>query len=731
MKHEKVKILLCMAMSFLTSAFAMSQQLTIEDINAGQYYARSIRGVTPMNDGEHYTQLSPDNKRIVKYSYKTGKEVGVIFDVETARECNLEKIQGYIFSPDEKRILIETEREPIYRRSYSSVYHLYSVENNKLSELTEGKIRIPVFSPDGNLIAFVRDNNIFLIKLLYGGSESQITKDGEINKVINGAPDWVYEEEFGYNSALTFSPDNKMIAYVRWDESNVKSFEFPMYKGDCPAYMQYAEYPGKYTYKYPVAGEDNSKVSVKTFDIFSKVTRTMQLPIEDDAYIPRIRFTNNPEQLAIMTINRHQNRFDMYYANPRSGVCKLILRDESNWYIKESIYDNIKFYDKYFSLLSEKDGFAHLYWYTINGTLVKQVTQGKFEVKSFLGWDEKSNTFYYVSNEGSPLRTAVWKTDGKGRKTCLSQKEGTNNAMFSAGMKYFINFFNNTETPTEVTINDNNGKTIATLMDNADLKAKVAGMKMPEKEFFTFTTPEGYELNGWMMKPVDFDPSQKYPILMFQYSGPGSQQVLDTWSVSWETYMATQGYIAVCVDGRGTGGRGAAFEKCTYLSIGVKEADDQVSAAKYLGTLPYIDKDRIAIWGWSYGGYMTLMSMSQGSNVFKAGIAVAAPTDWRFYDTVYTERFMRTPQENAQGYDDNSPISHVSELQGAYLLVHGSADDNVHFQNSVDLLTALQKAGKQFEFAMYPNRNHSMAGKDGSSRQHLYHKLTDFLLNNL
>ena len=648
MKHEKVKILLCMAMSFLTSAFAMSQQLTIEDINAGQYYARSIRGVTPMNDGEHYTQLSPDNKRIVKYSYKTGKEVGVIFDVETARECNLEKIQGYIFSPDEKRILIETEREPIYRRSYSSVYHLYSVENNKLSELTEGKIRIPVFSPDGNLIAFVRDNNIFLIKLLYGGSESQITKDGEINKVINGAPDWVYEEEFGYNSALTFSPDNKMIAYVRWDESNVKSFEFPMYKGDCPAYMQYAEYPGKYTYKYPVAGEDNSKVSVKTFDIFSKVTRTMQLPIEDDAYIPRIRFTNNPEQLAIMTINRHQNRFDMYYANPRSGVCKLILRDESNWYIKESIYDNIKFYDKYFSLLSEKDGFAHLYWYTINGTLVKQVTQGEFEVKSFLGWDEKSNTFYYVSNEGSPLRTAVWKTDGKGRKTCLSQKEGTNNAMFSTGMKYFINFFNNTETPTEVTINDNNGKTIATLMDNADLKAKVAGMKMPEKEFFTFTTPEGYELNGWMMKPVDFDPSKKYPVLMFQYSGPGSQQVLDTWSVSWETYMATQGYIAVCVDGRGTGGRGAAFEKCTYLSIGVKEADDQVSAAKYLGTLPYIDKDRIAIWGWSYGGYMTLMSMSQGSNVFKAGIAVAAPTDWRFYDTVYTQKDSCVPRRKTK-----------------------------------------------------------------------------------
>ena len=357
------------------------------------------------------------------------------------------------------------------------------------------------------------------------------------------------------------------------------------------------------------------------------------------------------------------------------------------------------------------------------------MTQGEFEVKSFLGWDEKSNTFYYVSNEGSPLRTAVWKTDGKGRKTCLSQKEGTNNAMFSTGMKYFINFFNNTETPTEVTINDNNGKTIATLMDNADLKAKVAGMKMPEKEFFTFTTPEGYELNGWMMKPVDFDPSKKYPVLMFQYSGPGSQQVLDTWSVSWETYMATQGYIAVCVDGRGTGGRGAAFEKCTYLSIGVKEADDQVSAAKYLGTLPYIDKDRIAIWGWSYGGYMTLMSMSQGSNVFKAGIAVAAPTDWRFYDTVYTERFMRTPQENKEGYDKASAINRIDKLHGKLLMVHGTADDNVHYRNMAEYCEELVQHDKYCDMQIYTNRNHNIMG--GNTRNHLYKKLTNYIKENL
>lgn len=728
MKTIGLKILFAL-LAVVASSHAMSQDLKMEDINRGAYYAKSVRGITPMNDGEHYTQLSKDNKRILKFSYKTGKEVGVVFDVETARDCNLESIQGYIFSPDEKRILVETERESIYRRSYSSVYHLYNVQNNKLTSFTEGKIRIPVFSPDGNMIAFVRDNNIYLIKLLYGGSESQVTKDGEMNKVINGAPDWVYEEEFGYNSALTFSPDSKMIAYVRWDESDVRSFSFPMYKGLDPEYTEFAEYPGSYTYKYPVAGMNNSKVSVRTFDIFSKVTKVMDLPIEEDAYIPRIRFTGNADQLAVMTINRNQNRFDMYYANPRSGVCKLILRDESDCYIKENIYDNIVFYDNNFSLLSERDGYAHLYWYTINGNLVKQVTKGEFEVKQFLGWDENTNTFYYISNEGSPLRTAVWKTDGKGKKTRLSQKEGTNSAVFSTGMKYFINFFNNTETPTEVTINDNRGQELAVLMDNAELKAKVASMNMPVKEFFTFTTPEGVTLNGWMMKPTDFNPSKKYPVLMFQYSGPGSQQVLDSWGVTWETYMAAQGYVTVCVDGRGTGGRGAAFEKCTYLNIGVKEADDQVSAARYLATLPYVDKDRIAIWGWSYGGYMTLMCLSQGSNVFKVGIAVAAPTDWRYYDTVYTERFMRTPQQNKDGYDRSSAFSRIDKLHGRLLLVHGTADDNVHYRNMAEYCEALVQHDKQFDMMLYTNRNHSIFG--GNTRNHLYRKLTDYIKENL
>ena len=382
-----------------------------------------------------------------------------------------------------------------------------------------------------------------------------------------------------------------------------------------------------------------------------------------------------------MTLNRHQDRFDLYFADPRSTLCKLVLRDESPYYIKENVFDNIKFYPETFSLLSERDGFSHLYWYSMGGNLIKKVTNGKYEVKDFLGYDATDGSFYYTSNEESPLRKAVYKIDKKGKKTKLSQREGTNTPLFSKSMKYYMNKFSNLDTPMLVTLNDNTGKTLKTLITNDQLKQTLAGYAIPQKEFFTFQTTDGVTLNGWMMKPVNFSASKKYPVLMYQYSGPGSQQVLDTWGISWETYMASLGYIVVCVDGRGTGGRGEAFEKCTYLKIGVKEAKDQVETALYLGKQPYVDKDRIGIWGWSYGGYMTLMSMSEGTPVFKAGVAVAAPTDWRFYDTIYTERFMRTPKENAEGYKESSAFTRADKLHGNLLLVHGMADDNVHFQN--------------------------------------------------
>ena len=714
-----------------------AQKVTLQDVANGTYRAQSIQGLKPMLDGEHYTQISKDHKRIVKYSFKTGKEVATIFDVATARNHKLKSFDNYIMSPDESLILIQTETKPIYRRSFTAIYYIYNVRNRTLEPLSNnGPQQVPLFSPDSHQIAFVRNNNIYLIKLLFGNSESQVTKDGEYNKVLNGIPDWVYEEEFSYNRAFDFSADSKMIAYVRFDESQVPMYSFPWYKGMAPEKTEYTTYPGSYDYKYPKAGVVNSKVSVHSFDIKSRVTRKMELPVDSDGYVPRIKFTDDPEKLAIMTLNRHQNRFDLYMANPRSTICKVAIRDEAEQYIKEQAYSDITFYPEHIVMMSERDGYNHLYLYTIGGNLVKQITKGEFEVKDFLGWDQKANVFYYTSNEGSPLRTAVYKIDGKGKKTKLSTRTGTNNALFSKNLNYYINAYSSAQTPTLITLNNNKGQEMVTLLDNKKLKSKTAQLNMPTKEFFSFKTSEGVELNGWMMKPANFNPSKKYPVIMHQYSGPGSQQVLDKWGIGsfgdggmFEAVMCDKGYIMVCVDGRGTGGRGAAFEKCTYLSIGVKEATDQAEAAKYLSTLPYVDGSRIGIWGWSYGGYNTLMSMSEGSGAFKAGVAIAAPTDWRFYDSVYTERFMRTPKENGDGYQASSAINRASKLKGKLLLIHGSADDNVHLQNFMEYSEALVQANIQFDTQIYTNRNHSIFG--GNTRNHLMNRVANFFLQNL
>ena len=732
---KKLFLLFCLVA--LTLGIKAQNQVTLRDVSRGTYRASNIYGIKPMLDGQYYTQISPDRKRIVKYSFKTGKQVEAIFDVEKARDCTLKYFDDYIMSPDEKLILIQTKTRSIYRRSFTAEYYIYNVKNNTIEPLSKnGPQQVPLFSPDGFQVAFVRNNNIFLVKLLFGNSESQITKDGEYNKVLNGIPDWVYEEEFGFNRAFDFSADSKMIAYIRFDESQVPMYKFPLYKGMNPEYTEFATYPGEYTYKYPKSGEVNSTVSVHTYDIKSHVTRKMDLPLDKDGYIPRIKFTSDPEKLAIMTLNRHQNRFDLYMANPKSALCKVAIRDESEQYIKEDEYSNIKFYPENIVLMSERDGYNHLYLYTIGGNLVKQITKGKFEVKNFLGWDKQSNVFYYTSNEGSPLRTAVYKIDGKGKKTKLSTRTGTNDAIFSSNYSYYINTFSNISTPTLITINDNKGKELATMLDNKKLKEKIATLTLPQKEFFTFRTAEGVELNGWMMKPANFDATKKYPVIMHQYSGPGSQQVLDRWGIGsfsdagmFEAYMADRGYISVCVDGRGTGGRGAEFEKCTYLFLGVKESHDQVEAAKYLGTLPYVDGSRIGIWGWSFGGYNTLMSMSEGSNIFKAGVAIAAPTDWRYYDSVYTERFMRTPKENGDGYDAGSAIKRAPKMHGSLLLIHGTADDNVHLQNMAEYSEALVQAGVQFDEHIYINRNHGISG--GNTRNHLMNRVANFFLRNL
>ncbi len=736
MKRINIIVFLCL---FTLISFAQSRQaLDLKDITYNKFRPENIYGVIPIpGDGEHYSQMNAGGTQIIKYSFKTGKQVEVLFDAATARECPFKKFDSYSFSPDGTKILIATETKPIYRHSYTAVHYIYSLKrnlegkiNNVIEKLSDkGPQQVPIFSPDGNLIAFVRNNNIFLVKLLFGNSESQVTEDGKENTIINGIPDWVYEEEFSFNRAFEFTADSKMIAFIRFDETEVPTYSFPLFAGEAPHTKDYEKYPGSYVYKYPKTGESNSKVSVLTFDIKSKVTRQVKLPLETGGYIPRIIPTQDANKLAIVTLNRQQNRLDLYFADPRSTVCKLAIRDESDTYISENTFDNIKFYPENFSFLSEKSGFNHLYWYTMGGNLVRQVTSGNYEVKEFLGWDGAENAFYYTSNEGSPLQQAIYKIDRKGKKIKLSSQTGTNNVQFSTDMKYFMNRYTNLQTPLIITLNDNTGKVLTTLVTNEKLKQKLSQYDIPQKEFFTFQTADGTTLNGWMMKPSGFSSTKKYPVLMYQYSGPGSQQVLDSWGISWETYMASRGYVVVCVDGRGTGGRGAAFEKCTYMKLGVKEAQDQVSTAQYLGTLPYVDKNNIGIWGWSFGGYMTLMSMSEGTPVFKAGVAVAPVTDWNYYDTIYGERYMRTPQENADGYKASSNFTRAEKLHGNLLIVHGMADDNVHFQNTAEYAEHLVQLDKQFDMQVYTNRNHSIFG--GNTRYHLYTKLTDFFDRNL
>lgn len=731
---KKILALLLMLATLLpTSA---KDKLKIEDVMGGKYRGESVYGWNPSKDGDSFFQITDRGTKIQRYSFKTGELLETVFDVSTARNVKLSSIDGYIMSPAEDNILIQTERKSIYRRSSTAVNYIYNVKNKTMTPLSEGgPQQEPLFSPDGTMIAFVRNNNIFLVKLLYNNSESQVTKDGEYNKVLNGIPDWVYEEEFGLSRAFDFSADSQMLAWIRYDESEVPEFRFTMFQGLAPKIDSNTLYPNEYSYKYPVPGVNNSKVCVKTFDIKSRAIRDMKVPLDADGYIPRIHFTKDPSKLAIMTLNRHQNRFDIYMCNPRSTECQLIVRDEAPQYVEESAYGNICFYDKNFVVMSEKSGHNHLYLYNFNGQLIKQITSGDFEVTNFYGWDQLTNTFYYQSNEGSPLRKNVYKLDGKGKKTRLTSQDGTNSALFSGNLKYFLNTWSNADTPNVCTINDNTGKVLRTLVDNKALKETLATKELGTKEFFTFTTGEGITLNGYMVKPADFNASKKYPVLMFQYSGPGSQKVVDSWSIGgqgngamWENFLCSEGFICVCVDGRGTGGRGAEFEKCTYMNIGNKEAKDQVETAIYLGTLPYVDKNNIAIWGWSYGGFNTLMSMSEGRPVFKCGVAVAPPTSWRFYDTIYTERYMRTPQENAAGYDD-CPINRAAQLSGNLLLVHGLADDNVHFRNSAEYSEALVQANKQFEMQVYTNRNHNISG--GNTRIHLFNRINDFLLRNL
>ena len=715
---------LCLMVS--VSGMRAGDKLSLKTITSGEFRSEVMQAVCPLPDGETYGQISSDGKRVESYSFRTGQQVKVLFDVATAQGAKLERIDDYIMSPDGRRMLIQTQTKSIYRHSFTAVFYIYDILHNILEPLSDGgPQQTPVFSPDGNLIAFVRDNNIYLVNLISDRAECQVTMDGKRNEIINGIPDWVYEEEFSTNSSMVFSADSRQIVWIRYDERAVKQYSMQLFKGLKPERKEFAEYPGAYTYKYPVPGEANSKVSVWSYDVQSCQIRQIDVPLDADGYIPRIKATSDPAKIAVFTMNRHQDRLRIYMANPVSAVCQLTIEDQVEKYIKEDVLEDVQITDQHILLPSERDGFNHLYLYNLNGQLQRQIVTEKYEVKTVYGYDEKTGDTYFAANPSGPMEQQVMVAHANGKTEVLTPKAGVNKAIFSQNLKYFINSWSDIDHPVQYTLCRNNGKTLVTLIDNQQLLQKLASYELGTKAFFSFTTSEGVELNGWMVKPADFDASKKYPVIMYQYGGPGSQQVLNQWGIGMngngailEQYLCQEGYICVCVDNRGTGGRGADFEKCTYLRLGELEARDQVETALWLGQQSYVDKDRIGIWGWSYGGWNTLMSMSEGRPVFRAGVAIAPPTNWRFYDTVYTERYMRTPQENQQGYDDVNPIARASQLHGALLICHGLADDNVHYQNSAEYVEALVQADKDFRQLVYTNRNHSIFG--GNTRNHLF-----------
>ncbi len=729
---------------FVTLAFALlmasmtfaAEPISLKALTDGTFDAQRMTGIDPVKGTDLYARISQDGKKIVQYSFKTGQQTAVLFDVNNTQGEKISSFDGYIMSPDGTKMLISTNRQRIYRRSYKADFYIYTIKSRKLERLSDGgPQQSPVWSSNGLQVAFVRDNNIYLVKLLYNNSESQVTKDGKFNEVINGIPDWVNEEEFGFNTALTFNADGTMLCWIRYDESAVQQYSLQLFKGLKPEQQEYAVYPGSYSYKYPKAGETNSVVTAWSYDIKSHRTQKLAVPLDADGYMPRILPTSDADKIMVYTMNRHQDVLNLYTVNPRSTVARLLIKESVPKYVKEEAMAAIKVGSNTILMPSDRDGYMHLYLYSQNGQLLRKIAPGNYDITDVYGYDEATGDVYYQAAALNPHDRQIYVAHKNGQIQRLSNQAGWNDAIFSGDYKYFINTWSDYNTPYVYTTRDGRGKVIATNVDNKALIEKTRQYGWTKRDTFSFTTSEGVHLDGWMVKPANFDASHKYPVIMFQYSGPGSQEVRNYWASgsmgqggAFDQYLAQQGFIVVCVDGRGTGGRGAAFEKAIYLRMGDLESKDQVETALYLGKLPYVDKDNIGIWGWSFGGFNTLMSMSEGRPVFKAGVAVAPPTSWRYYDTVYTERYMRTPKENPTGYDTN-PIHRASKLHGALLICHGTADDNVHPQNTFEYAEALVQADKDFKENYYTNRNHSIFG--GNTRKHLLRQIAQWFELNL
>ncbi len=722
-----MKSIKLIALFILTSFSLVAQQkISVEEIYTGAFRAKAMDELQSLKNTNQYTVLNSDRatrtQQIDLFDYATLQKVATLIDTKNIPSL-ADGIDSFTFSNDEKQILIANNTNPIFRHSFTADYYLYNIATKEITKLLD-QVQEPTFSPDGTKIGYAKANDLFVLDLI-SKKTTQITTDGKKNSIINGITDWVYEEEFAFVRAFDWSADSKKLAFIRFDESEVPEFSMTIYKKDL--------YPTVETFKYPKAGEKNAVVSLFVYDVAAATSKAISLGNYSDFYIARMKWTNDANVLCAQVLNRHQDNLDLIFVDGTTGVAKVVMNEKDAAYV--DVTDNLTFLkDNSFIWTSEKDGFNHIYLYDKTGKLKNQVTKGNWEVTSYYGFDEKSKTVYYQSTENGSTVRDVYKIslDGK-NKVKLSQQVGTNGATFSPNFDYFINTYSSATTPPTYSLNNSkDGKQVKGIVDNIALTEKLKKYNLPTKEFFELTTEKGNKLNAWMIKPKDFDATKKYPVFMYQYSGPGSQQVANDWldaNDMWFMMLSQQGYITVCVDGRGTGFKGAAFKKMTQKELGKYEVEDQIDAAKVIGNYSYVDKTRIGIFGWSFGGFMASNCILKGADVFKMAIAVAPVTNWRFYDSIYTERYMQTPQENASGYDTNSPINFADKLKGNFLLIHGTADDNVHFQNSMQFIEALVQANKQFDWAVYPDKNHGIYG--GKTRIQLFNKMTNFIKEKL
>ena len=710
----------------LLAALAVSMSasaLDLQDYVLGGARPKGIGAVTPAMDGKYYYQIVDGGKTIARYAYKTGRREATVLDSLPMQTAQVKRWDGYQMSQSESAILLWADSEPIYRHSFTARFFVYDCKNRQIKAVANDQpVQIATLSPDGERVAYVTGNNVY-VQLLADGNITQVTTDGRKNHVINAVPDWVYEEEFAMLNSFAWSSDSRTLSFIRWDESQVPMYSMTMYEGDCKPNEDYALYPGSYDYKYPVAGEKNAVVSVHSYDVTTAKLSKMDVPLAQDDYVPHIGYAGPADALMVMKLNRTQNDMHIYRVNPATGAARDIYHETSASWIDSEMSRNVAYYDNFMVIPNETSGYCQLYQYDLDGKLMRQLTTGQEPVTAYYGYDSKNRMFYYQCTDG-PLNRVVRRVDTKGRVQDVEVAKGTNSATFNSDFTYYIHAFSNVDTPTQYRLKQVGRKgSVRDLQLNDDYCAKYMVPEVPRREFVTFEN-DGYTLNGFIIKPVDFDPSKKYPVIMSQYSGPGSQQVRNNWKLDWEEYFATQGYIVACFDGRGTGARGKAFESLIYQNLGHYETIDQVAAARYMASQPWVDADRIGIWGWSFGGYEVLMAMSHPDSHYAAGVSIAPVTSWRFYDTIYAERFMRTPQENPDGYAQSAPLDKVKDLKGELLIMFGSADDNVHIINAMQYIAKLHGQKRQFDMMVYPNMNHSINGC--GVREPLYQRVLNY-----